>query len=1041
MSMKKNDWIIASLNNPQTSVGEFRVSGMNLENTQLLPESEYLKSDYIKNNPAFQDSEGNFKQSKFDAFYQDRLQKFSEFSSIDKSFQYDLFDYRRFRDDNAIVKDPELKIGKMQNPQEATISNGWINEYNLSPLSDRELAQKNQVYDSASGKFLDYSPNDHALFQNPMAYFSDMFTKFGEPLVLATYDRDIKDSSGKVIHQKGEKRLNPDGKYYYETLNGRSMAGKTILSGWDVLTIDGVGLNKFDPLDSDDRDKAVGGIIMKNALALAPLFVGGHVAVGYATMLIGREILKSLPMLNGFFAAFTNENTPFSRLANNLAGRGHSMSQSMSDEGGKSFMTLESLANTLTDVALQWEQMKLVQAAIVKLGNTKKLTQSAEVAAKMQYDKEAAQLSTKARTAIEEAKVANNLEKAEQLERELQTIIGTENTWKNSTIGQRALLNAMQDVSPKIEQAYQLGASAGLQYMVMISNSDLYQELLDYGLTKREAIAITLGSLLGMYVVDSKLELGKLFFDKLTSEGELATRATLKARASEWISSITKYAKSEAVQGNKNKLSLLFTKGKELGTKVFDGFWEDLKYHSGGFVSKAIGEGLEEVSEELMTDISKQIYEIAADLPISDTLGGLTTNNVRAFDDFTNNPNAFYDILERYGGNFVGGFLGGATFYGKELVHSGKWHRDVDQDQLIYIIRNSGKDAVMKVLDEYHKKGKLGNKELGVTYQTDSEGKPIFLTNSKNEMSQNDFVYNQLKYEIEGIDRIIGKYDLKTSDGELYDKSLTLGEIRFQKLKDVLMGSDYQDQYIARYQRMLDDLIKVEQAIQNYERPKDSDVIGKEKYKESIEQLEQRKDEILQNLQAFNSGSNAIDYMGRILHEMDPNTYEAWCVPNFQSWLKVIKHISYDTYKNLSQAQQEYLLEEYEKNKTNLMNDAEFAWESFKEFGERLKPDIEDLSMEDEDYVAYQKAMSEILDPDTNPLLEKNLKYVSEDAFSEDSEDDEFRIDFANERLIKADGTEETNEELSIATTQQPGESDEDFKRRKEYRKKESKNC
>jgi hypothetical protein len=70
------------------------------------------------------------------------------------------------------------------------------------------------------------------------------------------------------------------------------------------------------------------------------------------------------------------------------------------------------------------------------------------------------------------------------------------------------------------------------------------------------------------------------------------------------------------------------------------------------------------------------------------------------------------------------------------------------------------------------------------------------------------------------------------------------------------------------------------------------------------------------------------------------------------------------------------------------MNDAEFAWESFKEFGERLKPDIEGLDMKNEDYVAYQKAMSEILNPDTNPLLEKNLKYVSEDSLSEDAEDD-----------------------------------------------------
>ena len=51
--MKQNDWIVATLNNPNFSIDDFKDIGLNLENTQILPIDEYLKSNYIKENPNF----------------------------------------------------------------------------------------------------------------------------------------------------------------------------------------------------------------------------------------------------------------------------------------------------------------------------------------------------------------------------------------------------------------------------------------------------------------------------------------------------------------------------------------------------------------------------------------------------------------------------------------------------------------------------------------------------------------------------------------------------------------------------------------------------------------------------------------------------------------------------------------------------------------------------------------------------------------------------------------------------------------------------
>ena len=36
MNMKENDWVIANINNPEMNAGDFRVAGMDMDNTQML---------------------------------------------------------------------------------------------------------------------------------------------------------------------------------------------------------------------------------------------------------------------------------------------------------------------------------------------------------------------------------------------------------------------------------------------------------------------------------------------------------------------------------------------------------------------------------------------------------------------------------------------------------------------------------------------------------------------------------------------------------------------------------------------------------------------------------------------------------------------------------------------------------------------------------------------------------------------------------------------------------------------------------------------
>ena len=62
--MLNNDWIVANIQNPDYTTGMFSKAGLDTENTQMLSEDSYLKSNFIIKNPYFADKNGNFDKDK-----------------------------------------------------------------------------------------------------------------------------------------------------------------------------------------------------------------------------------------------------------------------------------------------------------------------------------------------------------------------------------------------------------------------------------------------------------------------------------------------------------------------------------------------------------------------------------------------------------------------------------------------------------------------------------------------------------------------------------------------------------------------------------------------------------------------------------------------------------------------------------------------------------------------------------------------------------------------------------------------------------------
>ena len=974
--MKQNDWLVAGLLNPEFNTSDFLISGLTPDNTQLLTAEQYKKSSFVRDRFT---EDGVFNEQKFDDFYKKRVEEFGKLQSMDvkDTFVYSPFDTKA--KPNSSVQSPNYSLDIVANPNREVNVFGSTHD---GGFSQRELAQQSRIWDTEKGEWSADTVNDRALFSNPGKWLS---TVFGDPLVYATYDSDGEHYdifTGQMMpHKKGEYKLNKYGLPYTETLDGRSLVNKEVVSGFDLLTVDGKGANKYDFFDSDGLDKSVTGTVMKSAATIAPMFMGPYVAPIYSGLLVGRELMKTLPMLYGLTTAWFDMPAENATL-NKLAGIGQALTTGTSDTGKSSMLNIEVLSNMVTDIALQWGQQKVIATSISKLRGGKELVADAYKKAGTEY--------AISRDALEQQASRGAITR-EALER----YVGDASKWQESAIGRAAIQKYMKDVQPIIDRTRRLGADASLVYMALVSNTDVYQSMLEAGASRKEAATVALGSTIGMFSVDRFLGLGELFFDDLTADYERQLRRTLTKEAKSWYDKTIKQTIQEPSKSKLDKFRGLFQKGVDWGKKKTNKFVEDLKYHSTGFAGKAVGEGLEEVGEELVSDISKGLYELASDLGFNTTV-----SDVGAFDNWK----------ERYAMSFLGGTLGGGLFYGVNIYQNGKFHVDQTQDELIYLVRNGKTQDILKTLDKWRDQGKFGSTSLSINTTKDSEGNDIFLTAENSSDSQNEFIYNRIKETVLQLQNIIDNNDANLNDDELYDKMI-LSEARFQGLQKYLQGQSYTTNYQQDYQNALNNVVNLEAALTRARKtrtglPYQSDeeysrnIATDEQLRNMTEHEKQARDRNIkkveedlksakEELDRFLSGEYSMEYTEKMLFALDENLNKEFVTMTYDQWLK--RAHDGKTPGELSpdeaiQYKEEYLTYKANKQKEDLTK----QFGLYKAIKAQMDPILLGLSQNQDKFLKFNQKIQALYDSDifkANPYTFDTVL----DIFGETEESDSYK--------------------------------------------------
>lgn len=986
--MKQNDWIVANINNPEFDVQDFKyISEMSLDNTQLLPKEEYLKSSYILENDRFKNQNGEFSNNLFDNFYKEAANKFAQFSTEniidDYQYEYDMFD--ALRPTGGKIKNPNFILQSQVNPEHVSIGVKGFNEISLSDKSKRELAQNSKIYDPESGKYLDYSVNDLSLTSNPLEYFKSLFS---EPLVYATYDEDTIEidpiTKQQVKHVKGEWKVNNEGEYYTEKLGDRSLIGKQVVSALDYLTPETSNIQKYDFLDADGLDKSAGGVVAKNVAAVLPLFIP-YVNMAYSGLLVSRELSKSLPMLYGMVTGLSGEEKTESTLANTLAAYGQKFTGSTSDYAQQNTFSFENFGNLMSDVALQWGQQKAIANTFSKLtGGGKRALETAHAKALGEYQqKVAGAVDDLYSGKLSPDKLIQYTGMSSLNPKVMQDLVSS-GAWAETAFGKAALNKYMPAAQKILENRMKIGQDLSLVYMAIISNTDVYESVLQKGGTPQEAAAIALGSTLGMFAVDKYLGLGEMFFN--SEPARRAIRDAAKHNA-ELLMAQTGIRQIESTATKKGIVGLI-QKGIQSGKKAVQDYRGSIKDRSLGFVGKSLGEGLEEVSEELVSDMSKSLGELAG------KLGYFSQTDYGAWE------NAF----DRYAMSFLGGAAGGAMFYGVDLVQNGNQQSKETQNDIMYLLRQGKKQEIIKELDNLKKKGKLGSTTLSYNTTKDDNGNPVYLTADDINISQSDYIYNTLVKTIDQLDLILNQNYLKLNENDLFDK-LVQGEYRATALSDFLKGDKEQVKevsYITRYQEDFQNLVnkiankesEIQELINNTPDPSKRGT----DFEEKLNKLKEEREALLKEKE-YLFGEGSLGYVQKMLFAMDTTLSSNFTSLNFNQFVRALSGKSIDKLTQEEKSNYRRLWETQDV-KQNLDD----AFRLFLNMQDNLKPEL--FHLQDIDFKKLQEEFKEIYDS------EPFAKFLNYSSKLED----------------------ETDEEYSLRDTKKEDETDEEFAERKTKR-------
>lgn len=860
MEKRENDMFINLMVNPTFNMEDFSKVGLTSDNTSIQTKDVYLQSDKIKANPLFQDDKGNFDQSKFDKVYETAQNQLQGLSA--KQFTEDVAkDWEMYRGDIFAPEErrkpkdePEIEIKRIQNPfrqQMGFVTTGMSED---PTKSIREIAQSSNV--DSEGNYVE-SANDSGFWAN-------LFN----PKVYATWDEageHIDPITGETVqHQKGEYKLNKEGTFYTEDLDGRNVYDKEIVSAFDTITVDGSTWNKYDFLDSDDKKKSFGGSLMKAVAQVAPAFIPGvgEWYIGSRVLLSMAEVIPAVLNSVGGVAGGIGVNNP---VTNWLQGVNKAASFSVSDysQGSSGYQDLYKEQGHV----FSWENnLKMIADVFTQLAEQRWLFEKG-TSIFSGINKEAL-VNQKAKEAwLDDYIAKNNIQlfsdagQAAAISRQGEAAIMSTGvlTKKEQLIQAQKAFNDLTKHGRKISEAISQA------YMTGITTASAFNEAKNAGATDLEAALFTAGYTFGEWKLLST-DLGKWILPELKQE-RMAHKNL--ARTLGAIKDETKNANTQ--EGKRSLGKRLFEYGKSLVT----GDYSDsvLASTAKTALSHMAAEATEEVSEELLLDLSKVAFN----------LGTAALGGKGKFEGI------FDDALERYTMSALGGAIGG----GIGSIHSGaykyfKQAKNLSMDQafaqLVDIVKEGQEEEFLRTAD----KMTLGDKTH--SFMTDNDGN--YQQADANNPSQDQQIKKLLREQVKLVKDIleVNGADL-SQDGliaNLTDAQELRKEIRYLNLRE----SSMLGMYVQDYNNAVQDLVANEIKLKQLEAPvSDQKGENEQATKDRSEEIAKVKEDIKKNkeiIESYKDGTMKNEFLKDTLFVMESHIANAFAPTNFKFFAEKI---------------------------------------------------------------------------------------------------------------------------------------------------------
>ena len=731
-----NDWFAARMLNPD-------IGPTGLLANNITPENSGIRdADFYKNMPKvvkmFTDDNGKFDNDSFMEFHQKVLDEYKILSGIN-TLDVIMSEYERnpnvFSIGQGKKYEPTASFSFVANPQKQTMGVSTINEWEAPKISMREAAQNNRYFNNETGEWSSESVNE--------AGFWGLLT--GESLVYATYDEDVFDENGELIHQKGEWKTDEFGNYYAETIGNKDSYGKQFVSLSEVLTTDGSFWNKIDFFDSDDLNSNTSDSILRSAAIIGSTFipyVGGVIKFVTAAIQLAKYTPQVIKTIYGLFSE-----DDFDSL-NSWENTMKKFSITKSDEAMNDMFTLENLFELVTDSYMQLAQQRFIAQMPEKLMLTKNAQDKINFSAQIQK-----QLGASDEMALALAKASP----------------------------------IYKDAYKTIEKYSKATHALSMAYMITTSAGDVFSQAKSYGFDNFTSSVIGLGTYVGL----GTLFKTNYFGGMLT--GSIATEEAKKVKylASNWLKNNSKEIASDASKNVSQEMKVGFFKkwGKRISDHIKN-HYDDVTTGQFGIVSGSINEGLEELSEEFVMDAAIQF--------------GKGINEVRSAitgKEYSNNYNYLKtNPLERYSMSLFGGAIGGAVFkisdrldavnsgYAayKEMISN---NTNIEREFLSMIAAGKS-DMVLSTLDKMENSKKYGNQNINAI-----TGEP---TTNYSE-SQSGLSFTILKKAIRDWDSFLTNNGIKFSHDDAGNVEIIKG-IRAAYLKDAIGKTPIQKTLYKEYQ-------------------------------------------------------------------------------------------------------------------------------------------------------------------------------------------------------------------------------------------------